>query len=124
MIAGQVVAGYRSGTPEVGGGTTYLSEDHLAKFRDLLKKTELFDQVDAGVWKKDWVFCIRSRWEVAKHHSSRQSYVFRVAISNSRIVRLEYGRVTFKYKDSATDQVKYATVRRGRGSFVDSYRTF
>ena len=37
-------------------------------------------------------------------------YVFRVAISNSRIVKLEEGRVTFKYKDSATDQVKFATV--------------
>jgi hypothetical protein len=36
--------------------------------------------------------------------------VFRVAISNNRIVKLEDGRVTFKYKDSATDQVKYATV--------------
>jgi hypothetical protein len=33
-----------------------------------------------------------------------------VAISNSRIVRLEDGLVTFKYKDSATDQVKFATV--------------
>ena len=37
-------------------------------------------------------------------------YVFRVAISNSRIVKLEDGRVTFKYKDSATEQVKFATV--------------
>ena len=37
-------------------------------------------------------------------------YVFRVAISNSLILKLEDGRVTFKYKDSATDQVRYATV--------------
>ena len=37
-------------------------------------------------------------------------YVFRVAISNSRIVKLEAGRVTFKYKDSATDQVRFCTV--------------
>jgi len=37
-------------------------------------------------------------------------YVFRVAITNRRIVKLEDGRVTFKYKDSATDEVKYATV--------------
>ena len=36
--------------------------------------------------------------------------MFRVAISNSRILKLEDGRVTFKYKDSATDQVKFATV--------------
>jgi hypothetical protein len=32
-------------------------------------------------------------------------YVFRVAISNSRIVKLEDGRVTFKYKDSIAFRV-------------------
>jgi hypothetical protein len=31
-------------------------------------------------------------------------------ISNNRIVKLEDGRVTFKYKDSATDQLEFATV--------------
>jgi hypothetical protein len=36
--------------------------------------------------------------------------VFRVAISNSRIINLDNRRVTFKYKDSAADQVKFATV--------------
>ncbi|MGH9931420.1 MAG: transposase, partial [Pyrinomonadaceae bacterium] len=30
--------------------------------------------------------------------------------SNSRIVKLEEGRVTFKYKDSSSDQVKLSTV--------------
>ncbi len=32
-----------------------LSVIFRAKFRDFLKKTELFDQVDARVWKKEWV---------------------------------------------------------------------
>lgn len=36
--------------------------------------------------------------------------MFRVAISNNRIVKLEEGRVTFKYKDSATDQTRFCTV--------------
>lgn len=37
-------------------------------------------------------------------------YIFRVAISNRRILKLEDGRVTFSYKESATDQVKFSTI--------------
>ena len=32
-------------------------------------------------------------------------YIFRVAISNNRVLKLEDGQVTFQYKESATDQV-------------------
>jgi ribosomal protein L37AE/L43A len=81
-----------------------------AKFRDLLKKTDLFDQVDARVWKKVWVVHSEPVGTGEAAFKYLAPYVFRVAISNSRIVKLEDDRVTFKYKDSATDQVKYATV--------------
>jgi hypothetical protein len=37
-------------------------------------------------------------------------YIFRVAISNNRILKLEEGRVTFKYKESATDRIRISTV--------------
>ena len=37
-------------------------------------------------------------------------YTHRIAIGNERLVALEDGRVTFKYNDSATDEVKFATV--------------
>ena len=37
-------------------------------------------------------------------------YIFRVAISNNRILTLEDGHVTFQYKASATDQIQSATV--------------
>jgi len=36
-------------------------------------------------------------------------YIFRVALSNNRILSLNDGLVTFQYKDSATDQVKTST---------------
>lgn len=81
-----------------------------AKFRDLLKKTELFDQVDGRVWKKQWVVHSEPVGSGEAAFKYLAPYVFRVAISNSRIVKLEDGRVTFKYKDSATDQVRLATV--------------
>ena len=87
-----------------------LSVIFRAKFRDLLKKTELFDQVDARVWKKEWVVHSEPVGGGEAAFKYLAPYVFRIAISNSRIVKLEDGRVTFKYKDSATDQVKFATV--------------
>ena len=37
-------------------------------------------------------------------------YIFRVALSNNRILKLEHGHVTFKYKESATKQIKFCTV--------------
>ena len=87
-----------------------LSVIFRAKFRDLLKQTELFDQVDARVWKKEWVVHSEPVGTGEAAFKYLAPYVFRVAISNSRIVKLEDGRVTFKYKESATDQLKFATV--------------
>jgi hypothetical protein len=87
-----------------------LSVIFRAKFRDLLKKTQLFDQVDARVWKKEWVVHSEPVGTGEAAFKYLAPYVFRVAISNSRIVKLEAGRVTFKYKDSATDQVRLCTV--------------
>ena len=87
-----------------------LSVIFRAKFRDLLRKTELFDQVDARVWKKEWVAHSEPVGSGEAAFKYLAPYVFRVAITNRRIVKLEEDRVTFKYKDSATDEVKYATV--------------
>ncbi|MEK6325656.1 MAG: IS91 family transposase [Acidobacteriota bacterium] len=90
-----------------------LSGIFRAKFRDLLKKTELFDQVDARVWKKEWVVHSEPVGSGEAAFKYLAPYVFRVAISNSRILKLEDGRVTFKYKDSATDQVEFCPLSAG-----------
>ena len=37
-------------------------------------------------------------------------YVFRIAISNGRIITMEKGKVTFKYKDSKTKLWKFTTL--------------
>ena len=87
-----------------------LSVIFRAKFRDLLKKTELYSEVDPRVWKKEWVVHSEPVGSGEAAFKYLAPYVFRVAISNSRIVKLEEGRVTFRYKDSATDQVKLSTV--------------
>lgn len=87
-----------------------LSVIFRAKFRDLLKKTELFDEVDARVWKKEWVVHSEPVGSGEAAFKYLAPYVFRVAIGNNRIVKLEDGRVTFKYKDSASDETRYCTL--------------
>jgi hypothetical protein len=87
-----------------------LSKVFRAKLRDELKKTELFAQVEARVWQKDWV--VHSQPVGSGHQAFKYlaPYIFRVAISNNRIRKLENGHVTFAYKESATDQLKHCTV--------------
>jgi Putative transposase len=81
-----------------------------AKFRDQLKKTDLFHLVDQQTWNKDWVVHCQGVGTGEAAFKYLAPYIFRVAISNRRILRLEDGRVTFSYKDSATDQVKFSTI--------------
>lgn len=82
-----------------------------AKVRDELKKAGLFHRVDKRAWKKDWVVHSESVGSGEEAFKYLAPYIFRVAISNNRIVKLEGGKVTFKYNESATDQIKFSTVR-------------
>ena len=81
-----------------------------AKFRDALQKTDLFPRVDEQVWPKDWVV----HWEPVGHGEEAfrdlAPSLFRVAISNNRILTLQEGYVTFQYKEAATDAVKICTL--------------
>lgn len=87
-----------------------LSVMFRAKVRDELKKAGLFDQVDERVWKKDWVVHSEPVGSGESAFKYLAPYIFRVAISNNRILKLESGQVTFQYKESATDCVKTCTL--------------
>ena len=73
-----------------------------AKFRDELKKTPLFDLVPVETWKKDWVVHCQPVGSGVAALKYLAPYIFRVAISNNRILDLRDDRVTFRYKDSDT----------------------
>ena len=87
-----------------------LAKIFRAKFRDLLKKTDLFDQVASEVWRQDWVVDIIPVGSGEAALKYLAPYVFRVAISNKNILTLKDGNVTFRYRDSQTDTVRTATV--------------
>jgi hypothetical protein len=83
-----------------------LSRIFRAKFRDELKKTGLFAAVAPRVWRKDWVVHSEPVGSGAQAFQYLAPYIFRVAISNNRILKIADGQVTFAYKESATDQLK------------------
>lgn len=79
-----------------------------AKFRDSLKKQagEVFNKVRANTWKRDWVVHTKPVRNGEKALEYMGRYLFRVAISNNRILKLENGKVTFRYTDSKTGKTK------------------
>jgi hypothetical protein len=87
-----------------------LSPIFRAKFRDALKQTELFAQVPAQGWHKDWVVHSEAVGSGQQAFQYLAPYIFRVALSNNRLRKLHDGQVTFAYKESATDQLKHCTI--------------
>lgn len=78
-----------------------LSKMIAAKFRDAVKKQkpELFASIPPGVWRRQWVSFLKHYGHGADavlHYLSR--YVFRTAISNSRILAMDDTHVTFRHK--------------------------
>jgi hypothetical protein len=65
-----------------------------AKLRDELKKASLLQNLDERVWKKDWVVHSEPVGSGEAAFKYLAPYIFRVAISNNRILKLEDGQVT------------------------------
>jgi len=81
-----------------------------AKFRDGLKKTAFFGDVPADVWKKDWVVHCKAVGDAKNALKYLAPYIYRVAITNTRIENLENGKVTFRFKNSTTEQWETVTI--------------
>jgi hypothetical protein len=87
-----------------------LSRLFRGKMRDGLRKQGLLPQVSDKTWRQEWVVDCRP---VGKGESALKylaPYVFRVALSNKRILKLEHGQVTFRYQDSATKRQRICTL--------------
>ena len=87
-----------------------LSPIYRAKLREAIDKAGLLDHIDADVWHKPWVVNSQAagngKW--ALRYLSR--YVFRVAISNSRIINSDKGQVTFRWKKVKSRRWRKTTV--------------
>ncbi len=75
-----------------------------------LKRAGLLKQVPPKVWKKDWVEHCQHAGYGQKVLDYLGRYVFRVAITNSRLEKIDNGQVTFRYRDNRSQQISRVTV--------------
>lgn len=87
-----------------------LSKIFEGKFKAGLKKLQLLGQVPASVWKQKWVVHCQPAGSGEKVLDYLGRYVFRIAITNSRLESFENGQVTFRYRDNRTQQLKHLTL--------------
>jgi hypothetical protein len=87
-----------------------LSKIFRGKFKAGLKKLGLFDQVPAAVWQHHWVVHCQHAGSGTKVLDYLGRYVFRIAISNSRLEYFEDGQVTFGYRDNKTQQLQHLSL--------------
>jgi len=71
-----------------------------ATFRDALKTAapELFAQVPPDTWTTTWVVHCQAVGDGRTALKYLAPYIYRVALSNRRLVSLDHGTVTFRYK--------------------------
>ena len=87
-----------------------LAQLFRGKFKAALQKTDLYAQVPTETWSQAWVVDCRP---VGNGHAAFKyitPYIFRVALSNNRILKVEDDQVTFTYKERSTKKTKYCTL--------------
>lgn len=83
-----------------------LSRIFRAKFRDALKDSDCFADIPAEVWLNEWVVHSKPVGDGTLALKYLAPYVFRVAISNHRILDMDDGKVTFRYRATDTGKLK------------------
>jgi hypothetical protein len=87
-----------------------LSKIYKAKFRDQLRKTELWGNLDPDVFEKDWVVHSKPVGSGKPALKYLAPYVYRVALTNNRIEKLDNDRITFRYRESDTGMWRRTTL--------------
>ena len=75
-----------------------LSRVYRAKFRDAITQAGLIDQVSPNAWAGDWNVNSQAVGEAANSLAYLARYVFKVAISESRIRSVDDTQVSFTYR--------------------------
>jgi len=81
-----------------------------AKLRAALRQTALWAEIPAAIWQQAWVVDCRPVGTARAALKYLAPYIFRVALSNNRIVRLADDQVTFRYSVGDTGQTAYCTL--------------
>jgi hypothetical protein len=87
-----------------------LSVIFRAKMCAALKRAGWLGQVPPAIWKKRWVVHCQPAGHGQKVLEYLGRYVFRVAITNSRLESIDDGQVTFRYRDNRSQEMRHVTV--------------
>ena len=87
-----------------------LSKIFRAKFRDEIQKAGLLANIPAELWHIDWI--VNCQAVGACEHSLRYlaPYVFKVAISDRRILKVQNRTVSFRYKKPHSERWRTMTL--------------
>lgn len=87
-----------------------LSEIFRGKFRDAMRRAGLLSQIDPSVWRQPWVVHCQAVGDGRASLKYLAPYVFRVAISDHRIVSCDDATVTFSYRKSGSRRWRKMTL--------------
>src|SRR5574341_98559 len=87
-----------------------LSVIFRAKMCAALKRANLLSQVPSQVWNKDWVVHCQPAGSGRQVLDYLGRYVFRIAITNSRLEPIQNGQVTFRYRESRSQKLRRLTL--------------
>jgi len=87
-----------------------LSKIFAAKIKAALKKKGFLAQLPDNLWPNKWVVHCQHAGGGAQALDYLGRYVFRTAISNSRLEKFHGGAVTFRYRDNRTQELKHLTL--------------
>jgi len=93
-----------------------MSKIFKAKFRDEMRKHDLHSDIPEEVWNQDWIVNSQAVGTSAHSIEYLAAYVFKVAISNSRILKVEDRKVFFKYKKPQSN--RWRTMALGVMEFI------
>ena len=80
------------------------------KFKDALKKTNLYGFIPPFTWRKNWVADVEPVGNGLAALKYLAPYLFRVAISNKNILPCEKHNINFRYKDRKTKKFEYTSL--------------
>jgi hypothetical protein len=83
-----------------------LSKLYKSIFKREMQKANLIDNISQSVWEKDWVVDSQAVGKAEASLKYLAPYIFRIAISNSRIIKVENRIVFFKYKKHGSNKFK------------------
>ena len=87
-----------------------LSKIYRAKFRAEMEKLSLIDQIEPGVWASDWIVNYQAVGNPEASLKYLAPYVFRVAISDNRIIAVKDRNVTFCYRKTGSRRLRKTSI--------------